>query len=300
MTGPDLAATAVGAGGFSRTVGDRLVVVVIGSRSQTVSICTAAIRRGQYEDRYRLVGRAPLVPEDIEVHRNVGQLRGWLEALGSSVRREDPQAPGRTLPSLIAAPPADNPCLRESITAVETEIDRLVEDFLERPFMHRVEHSVHAQLFSMLGKHDRFRADYAIGDTSQRTQLLHKEWPETAIGENATKRGNFDLVVLEPSQLQAATLDHIRTGSIAAGVVIEMGLNYGLRHLDQDRLKLENSKVIAGYLVHLSRDGRQDGDLEAYVEQHALDPNIKVAYAHSGEDGSRAVKLLNESAIRTV
>lgn len=69
-------------------------------------------------------------------------------------------------------------------------------------------------------------------------------------------------------------------------------------HLEQDRRKLQNSEVIAGYLVHLSRDARRDSAVESYVDQHALDPNIKVAYAHSGDGGTRVIKLLNEPSIR--
>lgn len=64
--------------------------------------------------------------------------------------------------------------------------------------------------------------------------------------------------------------------------------------MEQDRRKLQNSEVIAGYLIHLSRDGRRDPAVESYIEQHALDPNIKIAYAHSGDGGTRAIKLLNE------
>src|SRR4051794_27255218 len=126
MTDTNLTAGSAGNTGFSTLLGGRLVVVAIGSKSQTVSICTAANRRGEYEDRYRIVGRAPLLREDVDAHGSVEELRGWLGDLGASAKREDPQTPGRTLPSLIPAPAAHDRWLTESISVAEAEIDRLV------------------------------------------------------------------------------------------------------------------------------------------------------------------------------
>jgi hypothetical protein len=72
------------------------------------------------------------------------------------------------------------------------------------------------------------------------TQLLHKEWPEfiprKKAGEpmRALRRGSFDLAVLAPSQLRAATLKQVEDGPIDAPIVIELGLDYGPVHLQGD------------------------------------------------------------------
>jgi hypothetical protein len=172
---------------------------------------------------------------------------------------------------------------------------------MEEPFLHRVEHSVHAQLFSMLTRHRELSESYPIGTTGRRTQLVHKEWPETIadVASGSNKRGNFDLAIIAPAQLADATLDHIRTGSIAAGIVIEMGLNYPLSHLDQDYHKLVSSQVAAGYLVHLARDVRRSEEVEKFLLSGDRNPQVKVAYAHCGERDDRAYKLVNDTHIRT-
>lgn len=62
------------------------MVAAVGPRSQTVSICTPANRRGEYEVKYRILGRAPVVPADISAHGAVEELLGWLNGLGASAR----------------------------------------------------------------------------------------------------------------------------------------------------------------------------------------------------------------------
>jgi hypothetical protein len=289
-----------GRGRFSVLIGGRRVIVTIGTRSQTIAICTVENQAGKYDAIFRLTGRAPLLPEDVTVHDDADKLRMWISSLGSSAQYVGMKSGRRLLPELIASPAADDAWLADSVAVVEAELDLLTQDFLANPFLHRVEHSVHAELFSRLVRHDRFAERHQIGSTGQVTQLVHKEWPETYVDESvsATRKGNFDLAILAPNQLAAATLEHLRTGTVAAGIVVEMGLNYALKHLQQDEDKLRQSRVSAGYLVHLSRDGRRDTRAEEFMLGADRQPNIKIAYAHSGDDGSRALKLVNEQLIR--
>ena len=44
--------------------------------------------------------------------------------------------------------PDDDPWLPEARVLVEQAIDRLIQEFVETPYLHRVEHALHARLFS--------------------------------------------------------------------------------------------------------------------------------------------------------
>ena len=73
--------------------------------------------------------------------------------------------------------------------------------------------------------------------------LIHKEWPETVPGREVDRRGLFDLAVLAPSQPAQASIEQFRQGRIHAPIVVEVGLDYGRAHLEQDLEKLRNSEV---------------------------------------------------------
>ena len=109
------------------------------------------------------------------------------------------------------------------------------------------------------------------------SQPLHKEWPETIPQEN-TKRGNFDLAVVSPEQLQTCNLPDFRNGRLPARIVIEMGLDYRAPHLAADRDKLIHSHVPHGYLVHMTRFAPNE-----LANTIILDPGgngcVKTAYA---------------------
>jgi hypothetical protein len=121
--------------------------------------------------------------------------------------------------------------------------------------------------------------------TGERTQLVHKEWPETlprpARDGSSAPRGLFDLAVLAPQQVAAADLDQFTDGRIEAPLVIEVGLDYGLRHLEGDIGKLTNSQVPLPYLLHLSRVSLREAARDE-IEHVVLDPGerLRCAYAH--------------------
>ena len=195
-----------------------------------------------------------------------------------------PLVPRRTLPPTVAAPAPGDPWVGKAVTAVEAAIDELVDDFRRNPFVHRVEHSLHVQLFGLLMQQGVLRERCQIGKTSFVTGLIHKEWPETkprkSESGNVHRRGSFDLAVLAPSQLEAVqTLDQFIYGTIAAPIVIELGLGYQDEHLGGDEIKVLGSQVQHPYLVHFSRiKSRKQQATEALVNR--LKPPIKVAYVH--------------------
>jgi hypothetical protein len=136
---------------------------------------------------------------------------------------------------------------------LETAIDSLVDNFSREPYIHRCEHSIHCELYTMLAVHRALQGVYPLQCVDRRkTTLIHKEWPETtARPEKQGRRGNFDLAILDPDDIPSHTVEDFTAGRIQPVFVVEMGLNYGLDHLRNDDAKLTNSGCRHGYLVHL-------------------------------------------------
>jgi len=130
---------------------------------------------------------------------------------------------------------------------------------------------------------------------------VHKEWPETHpdLSPGASgKRGAFDLAVLSPQGLAAATLEQFRQGRVAAPIVIEVGLDYGQKHLTQDGKKMIDSGVTAPYVLHLSRVRDVNVPaIEAYVS--APPGRLRVAYVHHDPRGGARYKRLSDDDVRT-
>jgi hypothetical protein len=84
----------------------------------------------------------------------------------------------------------------------------------------------------LLSEWEHLRGRYPIDDSGFKTQLIHKEWPETRQRKKKSelivdrRRGSFDVVVFAPSQLEIATLEQFTVGRIDAQIVIELGLGY--------------------------------------------------------------------------
>ena len=108
----------------------------------------------------------------------------------------------------VPAPPPGDEWVAEAVNAVEASITTLIDEFLAQPFIHRVEHSLHVRLMQLLSEWEHLRGWYPIDDSGFKTQLIHKEWPETRPRKKKSelivdrRRGSFDVVVLAPSQLE--------------------------------------------------------------------------------------------------
>ena len=201
----------------------------------------------------------------------------------------------------MVSAPIHDAWVSDAVPLVEDAISSLVDTFVSAPYLHRVEHSFHAELISELRKHDELRACVEIGASGFTTQLIHKEWPETVVrggrGKTVERRGLFDIVVLAPAQFEKVTLEQFLQGRIEPPIVIEVGLDYGLKHICGDVSKLLTSEVPHPYLIHLSRIGPRVEAVEDRINEIATSaPGLQVAYVHH-ETGSVAVKRLNDSAV---
>lgn len=277
---------------------NRRVVIDYGSLTQTVKICTSANRAGKYEEVYRLGIEEPVPPGELSELPTLDDLHVWLEAR-NAVLEPIGRAPTRAPLDLVPFTDVDGEWVRAATLSVDQAMDELVERFLVDPYLHRVEHSLHAELFRLLKDRGPLNEETRLA-TGESVQLVHKEWPETLprlVRGVPPRRGLFDLVVLSPPQLRAATLDQFRAGRIAAPIVIEVGLDYGFPHLEQDKVKLVTSKVAFPYLLHLSRIAvRDNGPAEELVE--APPENFRVAYAHHDpQTKTTRVKRVAESVV---
>jgi hypothetical protein len=192
------------------------------------------------------------------------------------------------------------------VPLVELAIDDLVSSYIRHPFLHRVEHSLHAQLFQLLTTIPALNETYELGGTGYRTGLVHKEWPETlgraskAKNGRPPRRGNFDLAVLAPSQLAAVTsLEQFTRGTIQAPIVIELGLGYGDSHLTGDIEKLQSSQVPHAYLIHFSHVPSRKHDLTEQAVLGVKAP-LQIAYVrHDIDTGKIHRKDRTDTAIHT-
>jgi hypothetical protein len=257
-----------------------------------VNIAADSTGTEKYEATFELPLRIALEsPEDLPAVSKLTDLYEWLEQRGGQ-RRTSTGAAYR-LSELVDSPPAGDPWVKDAVVATERAITRLIDEFLQHPYLHRVESSLHARLYELLMQERILQADYALGTTDRRTQLVHKEWPET-IADPGAGRGLFDLAILTPDQLGNATEKQFRQGRISAPIVIEVSLDYGFKHLDQDHQKLLQSKVVAPYLLHLSRIRVQDEPETIKLITNPTPP-IRTAYVHHAPNGRNAFKHLGDT-----
>lgn len=292
----------------------RKVKVQTGTKSQTVNICTSDNIHGDYDYIVRL--RPPFISENTLSERDFPSIDDLVRYLQRQHFGEIEKTP--VIRSSASAQPVSHGVSRDrsqAVTtrvrvdpqprsswesnarvAVEQSIDQFILEFIEFPYLHRVEHSVHCELFQVLARRKIFSRTYPMGRWL--TQPIHKEWPEyLPRPEKGNRRGNFDLSILAPERLNSCSFSDFREGRIRPSIVIEVGLDYDLDHLTADADKLKNSGIDDSYLVHLVRQDVAD-DFDA-VERFLLGCGLKTAYARL-TSRTAFYKLTSDEKVRSV
>ena len=283
-------------------VNDRQVKVVTGRKTQTVNVCTTQNQNGVYDYILRL--RPPFVTEEQLQSHSFASITDLVQHLQQNYNADVEKSPNKiSLPTSsptaqpnecqpTATSQAESTWQSNAKTIVEAAIDQLILDFVAFPFLHRVEHSIHCELFRILKSHTLFATTYPMGRYT--CQSVHKEWPEYVIRPEKQGCGNFDICIIAPEELESATYDAFRKGYLRPFIAIEMGLDYKLNHLEQDADKLRNSGILNSYLVHLVRDVV---DNFGHVEDFIIQSPFKTAYARI-EAGRAFYKLVNGTDIQ--
>lgn len=293
----------------------RRVKIVTGSKSQTVNVYSPENVGGTYDYIIRIVPPFPSLEESLrqQAFASLEELVRYLEKQHFGRIERTPltrptafRGQPQTLPPVISAPrakaqreaneiPTASSWEHKARAAVEQSIDQFILEFIEYPYLHRVEHSIHCELFRILTSRRILGGTCPMGRWV--TQPVHKEWPEFhPRPEKGNRRGNFDLCILNPERLKSCSYTDFREGRIRPTFVIEVGLDYSLAHLSADATKLKNSGIEDSYLVHLVREDVVD-DFGA-VEEFILRDGMKTAYVRI-TSSQAFFKLVNEKKIRT-
>ena len=289
-------------------INGRKLKVVTGEKTQTVNVCDNTNTEGSYARKFRILDRKHFVSDEfIKAQASIQDLVHTLKQRSAIEETcESDSASGTTISKepLFAV---DEKWVTSIIPEVEQAINKLIDEFIQNPYLHRVEHSLHCQLYchltdsKVLGKIE----DYG-GVSPRRVQ---KEWPESKPREGHNRRGNSDLAILGPAAQfthQSVSPDNFQLGLIKPGVVIEIGLDYDLDHLEQDEIKLRNSDVRHGYLVHFARptgEPQNLDELEQVIKRLIKEENegIHIAYAQVDQDRKQIrYRKLGESSITPI
>jgi hypothetical protein len=270
-------------------------------RSNTVNICDANNRRGQYDWIVRFIAPTPFVTErEIERFQTVGELIEDLRKRGGRIEQSPPSEGPDTEPpipdSMLAYDHVKDSWIQEAKWQVEQALDQLVHEFVEFPYLHRVEQSLHSRLFQMLSTQSHFSRLFPLRNTAIYSQTIHREWPEAKLRPSKTRRGTFDLAIIAPDQLQRTDVDDFKDGRLAAPIAIEMGVDCDVTHLADDIDKLLNSEIPYAYLVHFLRESYPDAQCESLILQPG--GNIKITYVRLLH-GEVFFKLLGDDEIKS-
>jgi|GEM_PF-3839280 len=284
------------------TIRNRRVMIRKGTKTQTINICTEENLRARYDYIVRL--QPPFISEETlksQRFESIEELVRFLEVQHGGIVDKRPTAENAKRSGIHTdlARNSASSWLEEAVNHVDISINHLIREFIQYPYLHRVEHSIHCELYRILMSNRLFMTNIPVERRS--TQPVQKEWPEwTTRPEKGNRRGNFDLCVFSPKDFKGSVLKDFREGRIKPPIVIELGLDYGHDHLKGDANKLVNSNIEKGYLIHLLRAEKID-EFEP-AEDFLLDlerdyANIKTAYA--GVTSTHVAFNLNSNACAT-
>ena len=284
-----------------------------GRKTQTVNIYTDKLKHGEYDYIVRMSGLDNFVKGNEINDKNfieVNELIEYLKEYHYGVVEKSPQNKSfenyndyktGNIRTPNHAEFGKDGWIKEAVPESEKIINNFLKKFIDFPYLHRVEHSIHCDLYNFFVSDDLFNDIVELTDRTK-IQILHKEWPEYIPRENKNnRRGNFDMAILAPESIKNKSINDFIYGRIEAPIVVEMGLNYKIDHFTEDFKKLKNSNVYRGYLLHLVRkEVVNDNSIEPLLlkieEQYK---NIKVGYVRHTAKGVR-FKLIGDKEISKI
>ena len=271
----------------------RKVYVKNGPAKQTINVCNAQNEEGKYDFVIRCTPTRHFSDDSLQ-SLGLNTVEALVEHLRNQQECDVEREPDRRQHSDAERAHVEHVTSqwdRLAVSIVSKAIDQLVLDFIEFPYLHRVEHSIHCELFRILKSHTVFATTYPMGH--RQTQCVHKEWPR----RGTSAGGHIDLCILSPDDLRSCSYRDFRLGHLRPAIGIEIGLDYDLGHLSEDETKLMASESRMCFLVHLVREGVTD-NFEA-VERLLFQTSCKTAYARITSD-QVFVKLVDDVEVRAI
>ena len=288
----------------------RKIKIKDGIKSQTINIYTRGLIHGEYEYIIRIWGINNFASGKEIEDKNFSNLNDLFDFLKNNhygiMEKSSQNYSNNTISNSNSSHKtrtnsnfSKDSWVHKALPKSEEIINNFLNNFIKLPYLHRVEHSIHCDLYNLFQKDDLFNKDVKLLDGTK-TQILHKEWPEfTPREDKDNRRGNFDFAILSPESIRDKGIFDFTNGRIEAPIVVEVGLNYGEKHLLGDFKKLNNSKVYRGYLLHLVRKEKVDDNSieEILSEIESKFKNIKVGYVKHDVNGVR-YKLIKDKGIK--
>lgn len=274
---------------FISTLNDWSFKIRTGSRSQTVNRFPKGGPEGDYEAVYRIASVADFFTNETweSMVSQLGnqtpeEIEKQLLAIGAQF--EGPRKAG-SKPITI---PTDTKWGKAVEANVYEAIEELICRFLRYPQMHRVEHSLHCELYQILIEREVFSGFQNVGKT--KTRLVQKEWPEVRPSGESSTRGQYDLSILAPGG-DSSSVD-FRFGRIVPAFAIELGLNYGKQHLanDYEKLKVVLKDSVKGILVHFANAHSDQSAVEALSKDILKEKKVDIAFVVERSPGDFLVR----------
>jgi hypothetical protein len=160
---------------------------------------------------------------------------------------------------------------------VNTAVNAFIQNFIDNPYLHRTEHSLHIALFEELFQQFPQTFEFYKDDKNNQiynTNFVHKEFPGRKKDEKGNQselvdRTQIDIVVLKKQQ--AASIDNFLDGNLAVDFAFEMSLEAGIEHLCWDIFKFitGSNKSIGhkNYIIHLyhKKHAFKDAKIDKYT-----------------------------------
>ncbi len=232
----------------------RKIFIVNGNVSQTINICFKGTEKGYYEYKYRNIKDKLSKEAFVSLFNKYTNIKELTEFLKKEYNQEIPKESLIKKTNLINNE-KDDKLINDLKPIIEKAlINYLNKEFLKNLYIHRVEHSFHFKIASIL---ENILKQHSECYHEKGYYLIQKEWPETIPRPNKdNRRGNFDLVILSPNTIFKNNMfpNHFLKGYIEPIFVFEIGLDYKLNHFAGDLEKVLNSKPKQSYLIHIERN----------------------------------------------